>query len=199
MSSVPEIASAFWVVVGVGLALAWAAMVGRWIRRSVPRRRHAHAVAHCASAHGWGYRAADWLDTGFGDPFVPGEDPWCTNVVRGVLAGRSFTAFEYDVNVQVFMVDLPEGLPFLEVRPRTLAEEVGLGLQSVAVESIDFNERWQVLALSQQYALAVLHPLLMSELMAGPDVSWRILGQRLVAWRSGPRIQGMCCPVCRWT
>jgi hypothetical protein len=185
MSSVPEIVSAFWVVVGIGLALAWGAMASRWIRRSVPPRRHAQAVERFASAHGWDYRAADQLDTGFGDPFVLGEEPSCTNVVRGVLDGCSFTAFEYDIEAQVFMIDLPEGLPFLEVRPRTLAEQAGLGRRSVGVESIDFSEHWQVLAHSREYALAVLHPLLMSDLVTGPDVSWRILKQRLVAWRPG--------------
>jgi hypothetical protein len=185
MRSVPEIATAFWVVVCAGIAMAWAALIATRIRRAIPRRRHARAIARYASAHGWDHQAADRVETGFGDPFEPGEEPWCTNVIRGALDGRRFTVFEYDVREQVFMIDLPESLPFLEVRPRTLVEDVGLGHPSVEVESIDFNDRWQVLADSSKYALAILHPVLMSELLAGPEAAWRIYEQRMVAWRPG--------------
>jgi hypothetical protein len=185
MRSVQGLAAAFWVVVGLGLAAAWAALLARRIRRSRPRRRHARAVARYASAQGWDYQPADWLDTGFGDPFDAGEDPWCTNVVRGELAGRRFVAFEYDVRVQVVMLDLPEALPFLEVRTRSLADDVGLARPGVELESLEFNHRWQVRADTEQYALAVLQPVLMSDLINGPDLSWRIYERRLVAWTVG--------------
>jgi hypothetical protein len=53
------------------------------------------------------------------------------------------------------------------------------------VESDEFNQRFEVVADDPRYAVATLHPRLMEILLAGPDLSWRILHRRLVGWTAG--------------
>ena len=97
---------------------------------------------------------------GPGAPFTLGETTPCTNIVVGTVDHQPFTAFEYAHEVQAFFIDLAGGLPFLEVRPRSIADD-------------------------PRYATAVLSPQLITKLLAGPALSWRILGHRLVGWRNG--------------
>lgn len=174
-----------WAVVGVVLLVAWVEFARRQLR-ALPRRRHARAVARVAAAHGWRFVRRQWLDVGFGVPFDLGETGSCTNVVSGVWNGQPFTAFEYAHQSQVFMVDMPRELPFLEIRSRRLFDAVDPdGPPTIEVESEEFNQRFEVVAHTPRYAAAALQPRLMEVLLAGPDLSWRILRDRAVGWAAG--------------
>jgi hypothetical protein len=176
---------ALWAAVGVVLLLAWVGFARRHVR-ALPHRRRARAVARFAAEHGWRYVKQQWLDVGVGVPFVPGESGPCTNVVAGVWNGQSFTAFEYAHESQVFMVDMPRELPFLEIRSRAVFDAVDPGKRPmIELESDEFNQRFAVVADSSRYAAAALQPRLMEILLSAPEMSWRILGRRLVGWADG--------------
>jgi hypothetical protein len=86
------------------------------------------------------------------------------------------------VREQVFLLDLPEQLPFLEVRPHTFAEDIGLGAPR-------WRRRASTSTMSgrcrRKYALAVLQPVLVADLLDGPDLAWRIYEEHHVAWSPG--------------
>jgi hypothetical protein len=167
------------------LVAAWVWFARRQLR-ALPRRRHARAIARFAAAHGWRYAQRQWLDVGQGLPFDLGETGPCANVVTGVCNGQEFTAFEYAHESQVFMVDMPRELPFLEIRSRSLFDTVDPhGPPTIQVESEEFNQRFEVVAHSARYAAAALQPRLMEILLAAPDLSWRILHRHAVGWAAG--------------
>jgi hypothetical protein len=116
---------------------------------------------------------------------VPGETAPSTNVVAGLVDGRRFRAFEYAHRLQVVMIELKQALPFVEVTPRVLTAEATDGAADVHLESEEFDRRFRVRANDSRYAVAILHPQLMDVLLAGPELSWRILGRDLVAWEPG--------------
>jgi len=173
-----------WVVVGVGLLLAWLGLARRLLR-AIPGRGRWRSIARFAAENGWSYTRRDWLDVGLGAPFVLGESTACTNIVTGAVDGQPFTAFEYAHEIQAFVIDLAGDLPFLEVRPRTILDEATPQRTPVDLESEEFNRRFRVIADDPRYATAVLHPQLMAALLPAPELSWRILGSKLVGWRDG--------------
>jgi Protein of unknown function (DUF3137) len=166
------------------LLVAWFGLARRLLR-AIPRRRHSQQIALFAARNGWRYTRRTWLDVGLGAPFVLGETTPCTNIVTGAVDGQPFTAFEYAHEVQAFMIDLPGDLPFLEVRSRTMVDAASPDRTPIELESEDFNHRFRVVADDRRYATAVLHPQLMTRLLSGPDLSWRILGSKLVSWQDG--------------
>jgi hypothetical protein len=182
--SVSRYAWWLWAVVGVGLLLAWLGLARRLLR-AIPRSRRSRSVARFAAEHGWRYTRRDWLDVGPGAPFAPGETTPCTNIVVGEVGSQPFTAFEYAHEVQAFVIDLAGDLPFLEVRPRTMVDEATPQRTPVDLESEEFNRRFRVIADDARYATAVLSPQLMTRLLPGPELSWRILGRKLVGWQRG--------------
>jgi len=183
-ASVSGFAWSLWAVVGAGLLLAWLSLARRLLR-AIPRSRRSRTIARFAAENGWHYTRRDWLDVGPGAPFTLGETTPCTNIVVGTVDHQPFTAFEYAHEVQAFFIDLAGGLPFLEVRPRSIVDEATPQRTPVELESEEFNRQFRVIADDPRYATAVLSPQLITKLLAGPALSWRILGHRLVGWRNG--------------
>ncbi len=89
----------------------------------------------------------------------------------------------------VTLVELPVGLPRLDIVPEGIADRVAkaLGGRDVDVESHDFNRRWRVLADDARYAHAVLHPLMIDRLLRADaqGLALRFEGSALMVWQEG--------------
>ena len=187
---------AFWAVVVACVLSGWVFFGGNLVR-ALFGRRNSSRVARLAAEHGWCHSRSEWLTLRPGAPFTGSIGP-ATDVLHGTLRGTAFTAFEYDHESQVFMLELPSALPYLEVRPRGLEGQRPLLAPSVTLESEAFNLRYWVHAEDAKFASDVLHPRLMQRLLSAPPLCWRILGQDLVGWWPGELDPGRVSPAV-WT
>ena len=91
----------------------------------------------------------------------------------------------YDVD----LVELPAVLPGLALFPEHRYDRAAaaLGGADVVTESEAFNREWRVVADDERYALAILHPLMIEELLkpAYRDLALTIDGGAILTWHPG--------------
>ena len=184
------------------LAVVAAAAVGWWQWQAEQKRRA--ALEAFAASKGWAFAAAD--HSGLADrwtepPFGIGHSRRASNVLSGIVDGRSVVAFDYRYKVTtdtgksrstrtysygVCVVALPTYLPRLEVTPESMLTRFAnvIGVDDIELESEDFNRAYRVRG-AAKFAHDVLSPRTMERLLASGAPSWRISGAEIIAWDDG--------------
>ncbi|TCP57227.1 hypothetical protein EV191_1011180 [Tamaricihabitans halophyticus] len=184
--------------------------------RRIARVRH-QLGSWCAS-NGWSYRdnVPDTLLNYFdGTPFTRGTMRELRHVLtatyqdRPVLVSELGYYYPADVvqygsgprtrtsmrgnpggTVQAGVVQLPAAVPRLQVARAGLlssAAEV-FGVRDLQLESVQFNQTFQIGCDIPRFAYDVLHPRTMEWLLTDPraaEIGWRFDGPNLIGWRNG--------------
>jgi hypothetical protein len=170
-------------------------------------KKRREAFAAFAAQQGFSYLpennalAGNWAGT----PFQTGDHWRVRNVLSGAFQGRQIVAFEYSYQTHssngkggrrttthkfgVVVMQLPGPLPQLEVTHEGIfggpvANALGFG--DLRFESEQFNRAFRVTADDPRFGHSVIHPQMMELLLARGEIGWRIEGNSLIGWDSGP-------------
>lgn len=195
-----------WIWLAVGLVLA-AVLVWAVLRFTLAGGVHKHRrqLAHLASRAGWRYYAGAHAALAFlhGEPFERGNARFANHLMIGEDRGRTVAILElawrysvtkragagFDGNAAAVLIELPSPQPELRVRWETAASDLldHLGVHDLQLESVQFNQTFNIRTRVERFAYDVLHPRMMEWLLANMprDLSFRIDGPMLVVWRDG--------------
>lgn len=179
--------------VGFAVFVGWliARVGGPWVARS-----EARLARNQAGADRYGWRPGvdtDGMLTAAGCRCFS-RDGRLRRVLVGEYEGRQIrmAEFLYIVRSRYFpttyvnhlvAIELPVHLPELVVSRQPVAEP---GLLSFEGESGAFNRQYSVASPDHRYSSAMLHPRMMEWLLAHPELSFRIVGNLLVAYSPTP-------------
>jgi hypothetical protein len=180
--------------VGVVFAIVGAA--------AVKGSRRSKALRELGATRQWDLRKrdSDLPRTFAWHPFGEGHGRVASNVLTGRHNDHRVLVFDYRYrtpgsdgdDTHTYWLncvdDLPAALPPLEVLRRTRLAKARNPRPGVEFRTGDpgFDARYLVRSASPQLAADVLGPDLVRLLMSWPDLSWRIEGNRLLAWGRGP-------------
>jgi hypothetical protein len=197
LSITPVLIIVLAVVIGVGVAYL----------NYVQAKKRREAFAAFAAQQGLAYIPEDnsWAGQWAGTPFQTGDNWRVRNVLSGAFQGRQIVAFDYSYQTHttngkgqrrttthkfgVVVMQLPAPLPHLEVTHEGIfggAVANALGFADLQFESEQFNRAFRVKADDPRFGHAVIHPRMMELLLARGEIGWRIEGNSLVGWDSGP-------------
>ncbi|TCM51243.1 hypothetical protein [Kribbella sp. VKM Ac-2568] len=170
-------------------------------------KKRREAFAAFAAQQGFNYLpennalAGNWA----GSPFQTGDHWRVRNVLSGAFQGRQIVAFDYSYQTHssngkggrrttthkfgVVVMQLPGPLPQLEVTQEGIfggAVANALGFGDLRFESEQFNRAFRVTADDARFGHSVIHPQMMELLLARGEIGWRIEGNSLIGWDSGP-------------
>ena len=168
--------------------------------------RQRKALMGYAETQGWTYRDHDQALSGryTGAPFVDGPDARAEAVISGRFAEFPFAAYAYTFRgappgedqapestrtVPVVALLIDSGLPDLDVVPRAGSGAGAPSGRAVTPVSPDFAAAFVVGASDDRFAVEVLRPRLMHDLMAHPDHAWAFRGGDLLSigsWNGKP-------------
>jgi hypothetical protein len=197
LSITPVLVIVLAVVIGVGVAYV----------NYVQAKKRREAFAAFAAEQGFAYvpendsLAGQWAGT----PFQTGDHWRARNVLSGSFQGHNIVAFDYSYQTHttngkgqrrttthkfgVVVLQLPAPLPHLEVTHEGIfggAVANALGFADLQFESEQFNRAFRVKADDPRFGHAVIHPRMMELLLSRGEIGWRIEGNSLVGWDSGP-------------
>lgn len=179
--------------VGFAAFVGWliASVGGPWVDRSAARLARNQARA---DRYGWqpGIDTDGRLASAGGRCF--GHDGRVRRVLIGEYQGRQIRMAEFLYSVRsrylpttwvnhLVAIELPVHLPELVVSRQPVAEP---GLLSYEGESWSFNRQYSVAGPDDRYSSAMVHPRMMEWLLARPELSFRIVGNLLVAYSPTP-------------
>jgi hypothetical protein len=198
LSSTPVLIVVLGVLISVGVA---------YVNYVLAKKRR-ETFAAFAAQQGFAYVPEDNFLAGqwAGTPFQTGDNWRVRNVLSGAFQGRQIVAFDYSYETHttnakvrrrtttthkfgVVAMRLPAPLPHLEVTHEGLfggAVANALGFADLEFESEQFNRAFRVKADDPRFGHAVIHPRMMELLLGRGEIGWRIEGNSLVGWDSGP-------------
>lgn len=149
----------------------------------------------------WDYQVEDLLLTErfHGDPFGTGSHRKAKDVVRAEHDGRAMVAFQYEHATRdsdgdrrwhrhaVVALHLGVRTPDLSVRPTGLFDGIAdwFGSKDIAVGNPAFDQAYRVTSPSPEFALDVLHPGVVAEILQWRPVAWRFEGDSMLTVAPG--------------
>ncbi|TCP56177.1 hypothetical protein EV191_101117 [Tamaricihabitans halophyticus] len=190
-----------WVAIGVGVAIVVWLLLRSVLLDEV--RLHRRQLAGLASRSGWRYYAGAHGALAFlhGAPFERGASRSANHLLIGNDRGRTVGVLEvawryaattgsgFDGHASAALIELPSPQPELVVRAQGSGADMldRIGVRDLQLESVQFNQAFQLKTEVDRFAYDVLHPRMMEWLLANMprELSLRIDGPLLVVWRNG--------------
>lgn len=193
LKALVELQVGFAMFAGFAVVVGWVIhrAGGGWVDRAVARLARDQAGAE---RYGWhpGVDTDGMLTSAGGRCF--GQDGSLRRMLVGEYQGRRIRMAEFVYTVRsrhlptksvnsLVAIELPVHLPELVVS-RQLSTEPGM--VTFEGESEAFNRQFSVASRDPRYSSAMLHPRMMECLLAHPDLSFRIVGNLVVAYAPTP-------------